>query len=58
MVRTSATALEAAPAREPFTKKITFTPPASPQEWTLQVIEDSAMDGSIVFMEDRTIRVG
>ena len=58
VVQTSATALEAAPAREPFTKKITFTPPSSPEQWTLQVIEDSAMDGSVVFMEDRTIRVG
>ena len=58
VVHTSATALEAAPAREPFTKKIKFTPPSSPERWTLQVIEDSAMDGSVVFMEDRTIQVG
>lgn len=58
VVQTSATALEAAPAREPFTKKVKFTPPASPEQWTLQVIEDSAMDGSVVFMEDRTIQVG
>lgn len=58
VVQTSATALEAAPAREPFTKKITFTPPATPAQWTLQVIEDSAMDGSVIFMEDRTIQVG
>ncbi|MGH2783717.1 MAG: GerMN domain-containing protein [Actinomycetota bacterium] len=58
VVQTSATALEAAPAREPFTKKITFTPPSTPQTWTLQVFEASAMDGSIEFMEDRSIRVG
>ncbi|HJR18823.1 MAG TPA: GerMN domain-containing protein [Actinomycetota bacterium] len=58
VVQTNATALEAAPAREPFTKKITFTPPSSPETWTLEVFEASAMDGSIDFMEDRTIRVG
>ena len=56
--QTSATALEAAPAREPFSKKITFTPPSTPQTWTLQVFEASAMDGSMVFLEDRSIRVG
>lgn len=48
----------AAPARSPYEKTIRFTPPASTQEWTLQVIEHSAMDGSVFFMEDRTIRVG
>ena len=58
VLRTSTTALEAAPAREPFDETITFTAPATPQEWTLQVIEDSAMDGSVVFLEDRAIRVG
>ena len=56
--QTSATALEAEPAREPFTKKLTFTPPSSPQTWTLEVFEASAMDGEIVFMEDRSIAVG
>ena len=56
--QTNATALEAEPAREPFTKKLTFTPPSSPQTWTLEVFEASAMDGEIVFMEDRSIAVG
>ncbi len=56
--QTNATALEAEPAREPFTKKLTFTPPTSPQTWTLEVFEASAMDGEIVFMEDRSIAVG
>jgi hypothetical protein len=56
--QTSATALEAAPAREPFTKKLTFTPPSSPQTWTLEVFEASPMDGSITFLEDRSILVG
>lgn len=58
VLRTSTTALEAGPKREPFETTITFTPPASPQTWTLQVIEDSAEDGSVVFMEDRSISVG
>lgn len=58
VVQTSATALEAAPAREPFTKKIKFTPPSTPQTWTLEVVEASAMDGSIDFIEDRAIKVG
>lgn len=58
VVHTSATALEAAPAREPFSKKLTFTPPSSPQTWTLEVFESSAMDGSTTFLEDRSIRVG
>ena len=56
--QTNATALEAEPAREPFSKKVTFAPPASPETWTLEVFEASAMDGSIVFMEDRSIEVG
>jgi hypothetical protein len=47
-----------APARSPYEKTISFTPPATAQEWTVQVIEHSAMDGSVFFMEDRTIRVG
>ena len=58
VVQTHTTALEAAPAREPFSKKITFTPPASPQTWTLEVFESSAMDGEMVFVEDRSIKVG
>lgn len=58
VVHTSATALEAAPAREPFSKKLTFTAPSSPQTWTLEVFESSAMDGSTTFLEDRSIRVG
>ncbi|MEX2554259.1 MAG: GerMN domain-containing protein [Actinomycetota bacterium] len=58
VVQTSATALEAAPAREPFTKRIKFDVPSTPQTWTLEVFEASAMDGSIDFMEDRTIKVG
>ncbi len=49
---------DGAPARGRFDTTITFTPPASAQTWTLQVIEDSAEDGSVLFMEDRDIRVG
>ena len=58
VVQTNATALEAAPAREPFTKTITFDPPSSSEVWTLKVFEASAMDGSLDFVEDRAITVG
>ncbi len=56
--QTSTTASIGAPDRGTFSATITFTPPATPETWTLQVIEDSAEDGSVVFMETRTIRVG
>ena len=56
--QTSTTASIGAPNRGTFSVPITFTPPASPQTWTLEVIEDSAKDGSVVFKETRSIRVG
>jgi germination protein M len=58
VVRTSATASIGAPGRGTFSKTLVFRLPASPQTWTLQVIEDSPRDGSVVFIEDRDIRVG
>lgn len=56
--QTSTTASRGAPDRGTFDTTITFTPPAGAQTWTLQVFEGSAKDGSVVFMEDRDIRVG
>lgn len=58
VVQTSTTAAEAAPARAPFSKTITFNPPTTTQQWTVQVVEHSMEDGSVFFMEDRTITVG
>ncbi len=58
VVQTSTTAADAAPARAPYSKTISFNPPTSTEQWTLQVIEHSPMDGSVFFMEDRTISVG
>ena len=58
VVRTSTTASMGAPDRGTFAKTVAFTPPTTRQTWTLQVIEDSAKDGSVVFMEDRDILVG
>jgi len=58
IVQTSTTASIGAPERGRFSKTITFTPPTTRQTWTLQVIEDSAEDGSILFMENRSIMVG
>jgi len=58
VVRTSATATEAAPARGTFAKTIRFSQPGAAQTWILQVFETSAEDGSVRFMEDRHIRVG
>lgn len=56
--QTSTMASIGAPGRGTFSTKLTFTPPASAQTWTLQVIEHSAKDGSVVFMETRSIKVG
>ena len=53
-----ATASAGAPGRGNFSKAISFTPPATAQMWTLQVFERSAEDGSVLFMEDRSIKVG
>ena len=58
ITRTFATASAGAPARGSFAKTITFTPPVARQNWTLQVFETSAEDGSVSFMEDRSIQVG
>jgi hypothetical protein len=58
VVNTSATASIGAPARGTFSKTIRFTAPASVQTWTLEVFEDSAEDGSVVFLENRRIVVG
>jgi hypothetical protein len=58
VLRTSATAAEAAPARGGFSKTITFTPPSTPQTWTLEAFEASAKDGSITFAEARSIKAG
>jgi germination protein M len=58
VLQTSTTASIGAPDRGTFSKTLTFSVPATPQTWTLQVIEDSAKDGSVVFMEDRDVRVG
>lgn len=55
--QTSTTAAISAPDRGTFDATITFMPPSTAQTWTLQVIEDSAQDGSVVFMEDREIKV-
>jgi hypothetical protein len=57
VLRTSATAAEAAPARGGFSKTITFTPPSTPQTWTLEAFEASAKDGSVTFAEARSIKV-
>lgn len=57
-VQTSTTASIGGPGRGTFSKTITFDPPATPQTWTLYVIEDSAKDGSVVFQETRSIWVG
>jgi germination protein M len=56
--QTSTTASIGAPGRGTFSATLTFTPPASGQTWTLEVIEDSAKDGSVVFHETRSISVG
>jgi germination protein M len=58
MMKTFATASKGAPGRGAFTKTITFTPPATVENWTLEVVEESAEDGSVVFLENRTIVVG
>jgi hypothetical protein len=58
VVKQTNTTAVGAPDRGPFDTTISFTPPSSAQTWTLQVIEDSAKDGSVVFMEDRAIKVG
>ena len=59
VVQTSTTAVGGgAPARSPFEKTISFNPPTSTQQWTVQVVEHSMEDGSVFFMEDRTITVG
>jgi germination protein M len=58
VVETSTTASIGAPARGSFTKSIRFTAPSSVQTWTLEVSEESAEDGSVVFLEDRSIVVG
>lgn len=55
---TSATASEGAPGRGTFTTELVFAVPATAQTWTVQVFEASAKDGSVTFMEDRSIRVG
>jgi hypothetical protein len=58
IVRTSTTAAQGAPGRGAFTKTISFTPPGSPETWTLEAVEESAEDGSDFFVESRHIRVG
>ena len=55
---TFAMASAGAPDRGAFSKTITFTLPATPETWTLQVFERSAEDGSVRFMEDRSIKAG
>jgi hypothetical protein len=42
----------------PFEGDIEFTPPATPQNGTLEVMEISAKDGSIVVMESVPVRLG
>ncbi|MFY9586614.1 MAG: GerMN domain-containing protein [Actinomycetota bacterium] len=56
--QTSTTASIGAPDRGTYSAMITFAPPAGAQTWTLEVSEDSAKDGSVVFRETRSIRVG
>lgn len=58
VVQTSATAAKGGPGRGAFTKTITFTPPDSPETWTLEAVEESAEDGSDFFVESRRVRVG
>lgn len=58
VVNTFATASRGAPGRGSFTKTITFTPPAAVETWTLEVVEESAEDGSVRFLENRAIVVG
>jgi germination protein M len=58
VLRTFAMASIGAPGRGSITKTITFTPPASRENWTLEVFEESAEDGSVVFAENRTIVAG
>jgi germination protein M len=58
VLRTSTTASIGAPARGSFSKTIRFAVPSSVETWTLEVYEESAEDGSVVFMETRRIVAG
>jgi Immunoglobulin-like domain of bacterial spore germination/Sporulation and spore germination len=52
------TAATAAPGRGPFSGALTFTAPAQPQRWTLEVFEVSAEDGSVVYWVHVPLWVG
>jgi hypothetical protein len=47
-----------APARAPFSGSLAFEPPARAEDWTLEVFEASAGDGSVRYSFELPVRVG
>jgi Immunoglobulin-like domain of bacterial spore germination/Sporulation and spore germination len=47
-----------APARAPFSGSLAFEPPARAEDWTLEVFEASAGDGSVRYSVELPVRVG